>query len=148
MEPAGLVIAVELCSGRLGGRAGLYRPAFPPCQVFTQLWICCHRLMMILPTPLSENKFFTPHLVDSIHRVELCQKLPRCSRSRAGLRCPDLKAPCWPSPSPHPPVLLAELGCSICTANLIKKPTSVCIRIHVEWKIQNATCRRTTEAWP
>lgn len=59
------------CGITLGqqGQSGASRPGFPPRQVFTELWICCHRLLMIGLTPLSENKFSTPHLVDSIHRL-------------------------------------------------------------------------------
>lgn len=33
----------------------------------------------------SENEFFTPHLVDSIHRVQLCQKKKRKKRKKATL---------------------------------------------------------------
>lgn len=99
----------ESCGGGWQGGTGLRGPGFPPRQVSTQLWICCHRLLMILLTPLSENKFFTPHLVDSVHRVELCQKKApaACGRGLSGL------------PAGHGPLLIpgcpAGAGCSPCT---------------------------------
>lgn len=93
----------------VGGGTGLRGPGFPPRQVSTELWICCHRLLMIVLTPLSENKFFTPHLVDSVRRVELSKKLARWlwpgplgARRRA--QPPSHPAvPCWGALlSPHP----------------------------------------------
>lgn len=60
---------ITLWTAREGGGTSREGPCFPACQVSTQLWICCHRRLMILLTPLSENEFLTPHLVDSIPRV-------------------------------------------------------------------------------
>lgn len=69
-KPAGAIIAVKLCSGQLKRREQCYSLLFSTLSgFFLQLWICCHQRLMIPLTPLSENEFFTPHLIDSIHSI-------------------------------------------------------------------------------
>lgn len=108
------------------GETSLRGPCFPPCQVFTQLWICCHGLLTLLVTPLSENEFLTPHLVDSILRVELCQRVLLSSPLTHSLAVPRPSGTILlgPRPSVHAmsglPCGASERGWSPCASNSIR----------------------------
>lgn len=73
-ELARPIIAMELCSRTAERPNQPRRPLFSTLSASHPTMDFQSSLLMILLTSRSENEFFTSHLVDSVHRVQLCEK--------------------------------------------------------------------------